>query len=231
MTAPALILLAGGSDDPEVVQLFHAFRHKLQSQRDELSIHLAFVDHCPPSGPQVVNTLVNRGVQEMVFVPLDMTHAVECCTRTQEMVDRVQALHPQVRIGLSRPLGPCSSVLNILDDRLRSALSKAGATELDALVLSVPDCGDARGNALINRRARQWATHHKLPCVVAVGNDTAPGIATAIVNLRNQGRRHIGVGSFYLGADQAFRVQAEVAGSLGAIAAAPSASTNGCSIW
>lgn len=47
MTAPVLILLAEGATNPRVVEVFHDLRKQMQLQRPELSVHLAFLDHCP----------------------------------------------------------------------------------------------------------------------------------------------------------------------------------------
>ena len=69
MTAPSLILLGHGSNDPQVPQVSHQIREGLLTIRPELDIHVAFLDHCTPSGMQVVNKLVSRGVEEIVFVP------------------------------------------------------------------------------------------------------------------------------------------------------------------
>lgn len=53
MSAPALILLAQGTIDFRVEQVYHTLRHQLQIKRPALSIHLASADTCPPTGPQV----------------------------------------------------------------------------------------------------------------------------------------------------------------------------------
>ena len=50
----------------------------------------------------------------------------------------------------------------------------------------------------MTRRARQWATHHRLPCVTAFGAVSGPTAAEAVRTLRSQGRRHVAVGSWFL---------------------------------
>ena len=72
MAAPALVMLAEGSTDPRVTHVAHALRVALQGQRPELSVNTAFLDHCPPTGPQVVSQLIARGAQEIVLVPLGL---------------------------------------------------------------------------------------------------------------------------------------------------------------
>lgn len=218
MTAPALVLLSQGSSDPQVSHILHGVRKQLQMTRPELSVHIAFLDHCPPSGPQVVSTLVQRGVREMVFIPLDLTRAVDPEPAALAVRDRVRQAFPDVAITVARPIGPATELLNVLDAMVRDGLRGAHAVELDGLVLSTPGSGDVRGNALIARRARQWAAHHRLPVVVSVGDGSGPNSAQAIAALRAQGRRHIAVGSFFVAGDENFHAQAELALQAGAIA-------------
>jgi hypothetical protein len=84
-------------------------------------------------------------------------------------------------------------------------------------VLSTETSGDVRGGALLARRARQWSTHHRLPCLTAAADDSGPSVAQAIMGLRAQGRRHIAVGSFFLSPDPAFQAQADLAYRYGAV--------------
>ncbi|MFB9619378.1 sirohydrochlorin chelatase [Brooklawnia cerclae] len=218
MGAPALILLAEGSTESRVEQVYHQLRHELQVQRPSISVHLAFSDHCPPTGPQVVATLANRGVEEMVLVPLDFTRVCDSSSQMQGVLEAVRHNRPEVKIALANPIGPAVELLNILDIRLRNALSTIHATELDGLVLSVPDWGDTRGSGLIARRARQWAAHHRLPVLVAHADGSGPDVVTSIDSLRDIGRRSIAVGSLFVAPTDDYRQQAELAMSAGALA-------------
>ncbi|MGO4957323.1 sirohydrochlorin chelatase [Luteococcus sp. Sow4_B9] len=211
MTAPALVLLAQGSIQPEQTRHLHAIRLQMQQARPELDVALAFLDQGSPSSAAVVSSLVARGVREVVFVPMDLTHAVEPTDEATLVVEQVKTAHPGVAITMSRPVGPATDLLNVLDVRLREALRQSHTVELDGLVLSAPTAGDTRGNALLARRARQWSAHHRLPCVVAVNDGSGASVSQAVSTLRSQGRRHIAVGSFYIGADESFQRQRELA--------------------
>lgn len=218
MTAPVLILLAEGATNPRVVEVFHDLRKQMQLQRPELSVHLAFLDHCPPSGPQVVSTLASRGRKEVVFVPMALTRAVDPAPAAQKMLEAVHKAHPDIAASLAHPVGPSTELLNILDLRLRNALSASHAVELNALVFATPDTGDGRGAALLARRARQWASHHKLPITMACADGSGNSVAAAMMSLRDQGRRAIAVGSFFLTADDNYLAVAEEALEAGAVA-------------
>ena len=114
------------------------------------------------------------------------------------LLAQVRAAHPELRVTASRPIGPEAQLLSIIDRRLRDALRARRVCELDGLVFSAAGSTDVRSNALVARRARQWSTHHRLPCVTAFATGSGPSTAEAVRTLRAQGRRHIAVGSWFL---------------------------------
>lgn len=218
MTAPALILVASGTKDRFAAESLHHLRKKLQGARPDMQVSLAFLDTCPPSGPQVLSALVGRGINEVVFVPLDLTRAVEVHPLIDDVVTNAKAAHPGVRFAVARPIGPAVELLNVLDDTLRDALRHEHCAEIDGLVLATSCCGDPRGSALVARRARQWSTHHKLPVHVAVADASTHGVAHAVQTLRAEGRRHIAVGSLWLAGDESYIAQRQQALAAGAVA-------------
>lgn len=211
-------MLAHGSDDDLAEGVALSLRERLRLLRPGLSIDLAFLAPGKRPGSEIVKRLVEADFGEIVFIPLDLSRAVEPDDSATEMLARVRAEYPETRINISRPVGPATSLLGVVDERLRAALRATHTVELDGLVLSLPESGDARGNALVARRARQWSNHHKLPVVVAVADGSGPSPASAIAALRAQGRRHIAVGSLFIGESTAFMRQAEQARAAGAVA-------------
>ena len=216
MTAPSLVLLGHGSNDPQVPQASHQIREGLLAIRPELDIHVAFLDHCAPSAIQVVTKLVSRGVDEVVFVPLLLSDAFH--GQADALLAQVRASFPELRVIASRPIGPEAQLLSIIDRRLRDALRDRHVSELDGLVFAAAGSTDIRSNALVARRARQWATHHRLPCVTAFATGSGPSTAEAIRTLRGQGRRHIAVGSWFLAPGLLYTRQADLALAAGAVA-------------
>ena len=218
MTAPALVLVSHGSRDPRVAQVTHGLRQALALRRPEIPVAAAFLDHCPPNVTHAVDHLVQQGQREIVLIPLDLTHAVEADPAIHQVAAECRALHADTGFTVARPVGPEVNLLTILDQRLRGALAVARVLELDGLVLSSPSAGDVRGAALLARRARQWSTHHRLPCLTAVADGSGPSVAQAVQGLRAQGRRHIAVGSFFLAPDELYAAQTDLAHRCGAVA-------------
>lgn len=218
MTAPSLILLGYGGSDPRVADVSQQIRAGILEIRPELDIHIAFIDHCPPTGPQVINKLVKRGVTEVVFVPLLLSDAFHAHVEVPALVAQVQAAHPELQVIASRPIGPEASLLAVVDRRLREELRLRRVSELDGLVFAAVGSTDLRSNAIVARRARQWASHHRLPCVTAFASASGPTTAEAIRTVRAQGRRHIAVGSWFLAPGVLYSRQAELAFEAGAVA-------------
>ncbi|MDR0837931.1 MAG: hypothetical protein LBM94_07035 [Propionibacteriaceae bacterium] len=226
MTAPALILLAGAFSDERSVQTVHALRTRMQVLRPGIQVHLVFISEMPESAHVILKEVATSGINEAVFVPLDLVRSLEPEAGVQELLAGLRAAFPALHIALSHPIGPAGELLAALDSKIRQALSAAGVREVDAVVLAAPESGDARGNALLARRARQWHNHHRLPAQVALADGTGLNVAQAIAALRAQGRRAIVVGSFYLAANDAYRSMAEMALRSGALAVGAPISTD-----
>ena len=126
MTAPALVMVGMGSSDAQVAQVTHSLRHGLQTMRPGLSVRCAFLEHCSPSVGQVVAQLVKQGVNEIVLVPLQVTHAID-------PDDRVVGLAGKLGLGLMPGVAMSVSGLTGLDDRLIEGGSIGRPDAADAL--------------------------------------------------------------------------------------------------
>ena len=212
MTAPAIVLVATGPAEPGVTESLNSIASSLQVARRDLRVCLSYLD-AAPRPEAVLRSLVDADVAEAVIVPLDLVSAAGHDPR----LDAV-AHSEHIRIAVSRPIGPASEVLNILDARVREALHRTGALEIDGLVLAAPSGGDIRGGTLLGRRARQWSAHHRLPVQLAVDDDDNRATAQAVQSLRSQGRRHIAVGSLFLTPTAGYQAHAQAGLRAGAIA-------------
>lgn len=218
MTAPSLVLVAPGSKEPRVAEVATALRAEFARVRPEIRCQVAYFEGGSPSLATAISRLAARRVDEIVLVPLDLANAIRPTPSVVAAADAARRTHPGVAIAVARPIGPEATLLSVLDVRLRTALASARILELDGLVLSAPTTGDVRGAALLARRARQWSTHHRLPCLVAVADGSGPSVAHAIQGLRSQGRRHIAVGSMFWAPDEAYAAQADLAHRAGCVA-------------
>ena len=218
MTAPTLVLLGPGSHDPRTPEISRQIAKGLRTLRPTLDVHAAYLDVCGPTAYDVVAELAADGVEEVVLVPLLLSDAFGAKEEVPALVAELNAAHEGLRIGVSRPIGPEAQLLSIVDRRLRDALRARHVAELDGLVFAAAGSVDVRSNAIIARRARQWATHHRLPCVTAYATGSGPSTAEAVRTLRAQGRRHVAVGSWYLSPGLLWTAESELALEAGATA-------------
>lgn len=198
MTAPALIALAHGSRDPRNAATIHALTEQVACMRPDLRIEAAFLDLAEPSLDDVVDRLVSEGHDEIVVVPLLLSEAYHARVDVPSVIEAAKDRHDGIRIELTEVLGLESAVFQVLDRRLREALTENRVRELDGLVLAGAGSSDPVVNAAIARAARQWGLRHKLQTIAAFASQAPPAAGEAVRALRADGRRHVAVGLLFL---------------------------------
>jgi sirohydrochlorin ferrochelatase len=220
MAAPALIALAHGSRDPRSAATITALVDEVRAMRPDLRVAEAFLELSSPAFHDVVDALVREGHDEIVVVPLLLTEAYHAKVDVPSVVTEASERHPSVKIRATEVLGHEARFLEVLDERLRTALKDARVRELDALVLAAAGSSDPLANASVARLARMWGAHHKLPVVAAYASATPPATGEAVRAFRAQGRRHIAVASLFLAPGWLPDRAAELALEAGAVAVA-----------
>ncbi|MCA1981986.1 MAG: sirohydrochlorin chelatase [Nocardioides sp.] len=218
MAAPALVALAHGSRDPRSAATINALVAEIRAQRPDLRVESAFLELSRPSFHTVVDRLVKAGYDEIVVVPLLLTEAYHAKVDVPSAVAEVTAKHPTVKVRATSILGLEACFLEVLDERLRAALSAARVRELDALVLAAAGSSDPLANQTVARLARIWGAHHRLPVTAAYASSTPPATGEAVRAFRGEGRRHIAVASLFLAPGFLPDRAAELALEAGAVA-------------
>ncbi len=218
MTAPALVALAHGSRDPRSKATIEALVAEARALRPDLRIEAAFLELSKPAFPKVVDKLVRAGYDEIVVVPLLLNDAYHAKVDVPAAVRAATEAHPGLRVRASRILGLEPVFLEVLDRRLRAALTDARVRELDALVLASAGSSDPLANQAVARLARVWGTRHKLPVSAAFASAAPPATGEAVRAFRAEGRRHVAVGSLFLAPGFLPDRAAELALEAGAVA-------------
>jgi sirohydrochlorin ferrochelatase len=218
MAAPALIALAHGSRDPRSSATINDLVATVRAQRPDLRVEAAFLDLCKPSFDTVVRKLVRAGFDEIVVVPLLLTEAYHARVDVPTAAAEAMAAHEGLRIRVTDVLGLEQRFLEVLDVRMREALSAARVRELDALVLAAAGSSDPLANQAVARLARLWGAHHRLPVTAAYASSAPPATGEAVRAFRAEGRRHIAVASLFLAPGLLSDRAAELAHEAGAVA-------------
>jgi sirohydrochlorin ferrochelatase len=220
MAAPALVALAHGSRDPRSAQTIKALVAEVRKLRPDLRIEAAFLDLSKPSLDTVVDKLARAHVEEVVVVPLLLTEAHHAKVDVPVAVAAADARHEGMTVRATSILGLEPSFLEVLDVRMREALSASRVRELDALVLAAAGSTDPLANQSVARLARLWGNHHKLPVTAAFASASPPATGEAVRAFRKEGRRHIAVASLFLAPGFLPDRASELAFEAGAIAVA-----------
>ncbi|WP_017935207.1 sirohydrochlorin chelatase [Nocardioides sp. Iso805N] len=218
MAAPALVALAHGSRDPRSAATINALVAEVRAQRPDLRIESAFLELSKPTFNTVVDRLVKAGYDEIVVVPLLLTDAYHAKVDVPSAIAEATAKHPGVKIRATAILGLEACFLEVLDERLRTALRVHRIRELDALVLAAAGSSDPLANQAVARLARIWGAHHKLPVTAAYASSAPPATGEAVRAFRAEGRRHIAVASLFLAPGFLPDRAAELAYEAGAVA-------------
>lgn len=218
MAAPALIALAHGSRDPRAAATITALVGEARAMRPDLRIEHAFLQGSKPSFATVVDRLVRAGHDEVVVVPLLLTEAHHATADVPAVVAEALERHPGLQVRATTILGLETCFLEVLDVRMREALSASRVRELDALVLAAAGSSDPLANQAVARLARLWGTHHRLPVTAAYAAAAPPATGEAVRAFRAQGRRHIAVASLFLAPGSMTDRAAELALEAGAVA-------------
>ncbi len=218
MTAPALVALAHGSRDPRSAQTVQALTDEVRRLRPDLRIEAAFLELARPTFAAVVDRLAAEGYDEIVVVPLLLSEAYHAKVDVPSVVAGATAQHEGLRIRVTAVLGLENDFLDVLDRRLREALTTARVRELDALVLAAAGTSDPLATQSIHRLARLWGARHRLPTMIAFASAAPPSTGEAVRAFRAQGRRHIAVGALFLAPGLLYDRAAELAVEAGAVA-------------
>jgi len=218
MTAPALVALAHGSRDPRHAATITALVDEVRRTRPDLKVVEAFLEHSTPSFETVIARLVRQGHSEIVVVPLLLSEAYHAKVDVPAVIATAAERHPGIAIRAAGILGLETTLLNVLDVRLRETLREHRVRELDALVLAAAGSSDVLANQAVARLARVWGSHHKLPVVAAYASSAPPATGEAVRAFRAEGKRHIAVASLFLAPGWLPDRAAELALEAGAVA-------------
>ena len=149
MPEPVLVAVAHGSADPRASATIADLAAMARERSPGLDLRAAFLDHAPPSLPQVLSTV--EADREVTVLPLLLTAAYHSKADIPRMLTRL----PRPRVSYGATLGPHPLLLRALERRLAEADPQADPGQT-AVVLAAAGSSDHEANATIARLAAQW---------------------------------------------------------------------------
>ncbi|MCD0481524.1 sirohydrochlorin chelatase [Streptacidiphilus sp. ASG 303] len=189
---PVLLLIAHGSRDPRHAATVEALVGLVRELRPGTPAATAYLDHCAPRIPQVVQRLAAAGTPA-VAVPLLLGRAYHAKT------DIPGALRGS-GLPVADVLGPSPLLLAALDRRLAEAglntVSPAGRART-GVVLAAAGSSDPAANAGLRAVAAEWRRTRGWASVeVAHASAVPPHVPQAVASLRAAGAERIAVAPY-----------------------------------
>lgn len=118
----ALIIVAHGSRKASSNEEVKALGEKVKSLQDKRYAHVmtAFLEFSIPSLKESILSCVDKGVNEIVILPYFLASGNHVTRDIPEVVQKIQASHPQVKITLKEHLGSSSGMVRLLSDMASS---------------------------------------------------------------------------------------------------------------
>jgi len=118
MPSKALIIVAHGSRKASSNEEVRALGKKVKSLQDRHYTYVttAFLEFATPSLEESIVLCIEKGMSEIVILPYFLASGNHVTRDIPEVVQKIQALHPQVKMKLQEHIGSASGMVTLLRD-------------------------------------------------------------------------------------------------------------------
>jgi sirohydrochlorin ferrochelatase len=191
---PALLLVGHGSRSTAGVAAYWEFASVLRDAAPDLHVGCGFIELSSPSLDEAVDALVEAGATSVVAVPLVLLGAGHLKSDGPAALARGRLRHPGVSFAYARDLGIHPSVLEVAEERVRSA-----GHDVDGVVIVSRGSSDPDANSDLYKVGRLLADSRGLGLVEPAFVSLAPpDVAAALERCRLLGARRIAVVPYFL---------------------------------
>jgi sirohydrochlorin ferrochelatase len=199
---PPLVAIAHGSRDPRAAATVERLLARVRLRAaghgfPGLEVATAYLDHAPPSPPQVLSALSGGGARAVVALPLLLTDAYHSKTDIPAVLRTAGAALPGLRISYGDTLGPHRLMITAMERRLAEVGVPVGDLGT-AIVLAAAGSTDPSASAAIHRLARDWQTIRGWRVVPAFASAARPTPAEAVAALCDGGATRVAVATYLL---------------------------------
>lgn len=215
---PTLLVVAHGSRDPRHAATVTALCARLRALRPGARVEVSYLDFNTPSVPSVLERISERaarpvpqrsgkyaargergGVEEVIALPLLLTHAFHARNDIPSVLREACARLPRLAVRQAEVLGPHELLTAALERRLREAGLGPDQHGSTGVVLASAGSSDPEAIAVIAEIAREWRRTSGW-CAVrpAFASAPAPRTEEAVRALRAQGAERVAVAPYFV---------------------------------
>jgi cobalt/nickel transport system ATP-binding protein len=195
---PALLVVGHGSRDADGVEEFWALARHVREAAGELDVEFGFIEMAQPGADEAIDALVARGPRDVVSVPLVLMAAGHLKNDGPATLARARRRHPGVRFRMGRDLGIDPVVLDVAEERIRTAIGDRDPAQV-GVVLVGRGSSDPDATSDLYKLGRLLADGRGLgfvePAFVQV---TQPDVPAALERARRLGAETIVVMPLFL---------------------------------
>ena len=132
MSIPVVILFAHGARDPAWAQPFHGLRDALLVAQPEGRVEIAYLELMEPGLPDLVATLAEEGVREIVVVPVFLGRGGHLRRDFPILMEAAQARAPGVTLRATPAVGELPAVIAAMSGAILSVIADGCLPEVAA---------------------------------------------------------------------------------------------------
>ncbi|MDO8298299.1 sirohydrochlorin chelatase [Lacisediminimonas sp.] len=106
----ALILFAHGARDPRWAEPFRKLAERVQAQRPDIIVALAFLELMSPRLPDCVPQLVGQGCEKISVVPVFLGQGGHVLRDLPLLLDDLRRAYPELQLDVAQAVGEDESV-------------------------------------------------------------------------------------------------------------------------
>jgi cobalt/nickel transport system ATP-binding protein len=195
---PALLVVGHGSRDADGVEEFWTLAGHVRDAAGDLEVEFGFIEMAQPVADDAIDALVARGPRDVVSVPLVLMAAGHLKNDGPATLARARQRHPDVRFRMGRDLGIDPVVLDVAEERIRTAIGDTDPSEV-GVVLVGRGSSDPDATSDLYKLARLLADGRGIgfvePAFIQV---TQPDVPAALERARRLGATTIVVMPLFL---------------------------------
>jgi len=130
MMKQALVLFAHGARDPRWAEPFRKLADRVQSQRPDIVVTLAFLELMSPRLPECVAQLLEQGCDRISVVPVFLGQGGHVLRDLPLLIGQMRQDHPQLQIDVAQAVGE--------DDSVQEAMARYCVGTLSAQQAGMP---------------------------------------------------------------------------------------------
>jgi sirohydrochlorin cobaltochelatase len=124
MSLPVVILFAHGARDPAWAKPFQALRDALLVARPEGRVELAYLELMEPGLPDLVATLAEEGVGEIVVVPVFLGRGGHLRRDFPVLMEAARARAPEIALRETPAVGELPAVIAAMSGAILGVLQE-----------------------------------------------------------------------------------------------------------